>query len=68
MPHPVFISYARTTNRQQAETLHRELGELAFFDTSDIEAGEQFPKVLVDALLDAKVVVVFVDERYFQRW
>jgi tetratricopeptide (TPR) repeat protein len=24
--------------------------------------------VLVDALLDAKVVVIFADERYFQRW
>ncbi|MBA3612785.1 MAG: hypothetical protein H0W49_07690, partial [Nitrospirales bacterium] len=30
--------------------------------------GEQFPEVLVDALLEAKVVVVFADERYFQRW
>ncbi|MCW5782700.1 MAG: toll/interleukin-1 receptor domain-containing protein, partial [Nitrospirales bacterium] len=66
MSHPVFISYARTTSRQHAEALHRELGDLAFFDTSDIETGEQFPEVLVDALLDAKVVVVFVDERYFQ--
>lgn len=68
MPYSVFISYARTTSRQHAEALHRELGELSFFDTSDIETGEQFPEVLVDALLDAKVVVVFVDERYFQRW
>ena len=68
MSYPVFISYARTTSRQDAEALHRKLGELAFFDTSNIETGEQFPDALVDALLDAKVVVVFVDERYFQRW
>lgn len=68
MTRPVFISYARTTSRRNAEALHRELGELAFFDTSDIEAGEQFPKELVDALLDAKVVVIFIDERYLQRW
>lgn len=68
MSHPVFISYARSTSRQHAEALHRELGNLSFFDTSDIETGEQFPEALVDALLDAKVVVVFVDERYFQRW
>lgn len=68
MSHPVFISYARSTSRQHAEALHRELGELAFFDTSDIETGEQFPEALVDALLDAKVVVIFADERYFQRW
>ena len=68
MSKPVFISYARTTNRQHAEALHHELGDLSFFDTSDIETGEQFPEVLVEALLDAKVVVVFIDERYFQRW
>ncbi|MGP0593421.1 tetratricopeptide repeat protein [Nitrospira sp. T9] len=68
MSPPVFISYARTTSRQFAEALHRKLGELTFFDTSDIETGEQFPEVLVDALLDAKVVVIFADERYFQRW
>ncbi|MDR4496202.1 MAG: hypothetical protein R3B74_17645 [Nitrospirales bacterium] len=42
MSHPVFISYARTTSRPYAEALHRKLGELSFFDTSDIEAGEQF--------------------------
>jgi hypothetical protein len=65
MPHPVFISYARKTCREPAEELHRELGGesgLAFLDTSDIEAGEQFPRILVDALLDAKVIVVFADE------
>ena len=71
MPHPVFISYARKTSREPAEALHRELGGesgLAFLDTSDIDAGEQFPKVLIDALLDAKVIVVFADETYFNRW
>jgi len=68
MSYPVFISYARTTSRQHAEALHHELGELSFLDTSDIEAGEQFPERLVDALLDAKVAVIFIDERYFQRW
>jgi TIR domain len=71
MPHPVFISYARKTNREPAEGLHRELGGesgLAFLDTSDLEAGEQFPKLLVDALLDAKVIVGFADQTYFNRW
>src|ERR1700736_3585886 len=71
MPHPVFIPYARKTSREPAGGLHRELGGesgLAFLDTSDIEAGEQFPKLLVDALLDAKVIVVFADETYFNRW
>jgi hypothetical protein len=71
MPYPVFISYARKTSREPAEGLHRELGGesgIAFLDTSDIEAGEQFPRVLVDALLDAKVIAVFADETYFNRW
>ena len=45
MTYPVFISYARTTSRQHAEALHCALGELSFFDTSDIETGEQFPEV-----------------------
>ncbi len=70
-PHPVFISYARKTSRDAAVALHRALGRFdvsAFLDTSDIEAGEHFPKALLDALLSAKVVVAFVDETYFKRW
>lgn len=66
---PVFISYARKTSREEAEALQRQLGEsVAFLDTSNIEAGEHFPKLLADALLGAKVVVVFADETYFRRW
>jgi hypothetical protein len=61
MVHPVFLSYARATSRPYAEALHRELGDLAFLDTSDIDTGEQFPFVIVDALLGARVVVVFMD-------
>jgi len=71
LPHSVFISYARKTSRKPAEKLHRKLGGesgLAFLDTSDIEAGQHFPKILVEALLDAVVVVVFADETYFKRW
>jgi len=69
MSQPVFISYARRKSLAYAETLHRELGtELAFLDTSDIEQGDHLPDRLADALLAAKVVVVFVDEVYFQRW
>src|ERR1039457_6183953 len=69
--HPVFISYARKTSRADAETLHGELGGdpgLAFLDTSDIETLQKFPAEISDALLAAKVVVVFADETYFTRW
>jgi hypothetical protein len=71
MPHSIFISYARKTSRESAEALRRELGGedgLAFLDTTDIEAGEHFPKAQIEALLDAKVVVVFVNETCFKRW
>lgn len=68
MSRPVFISYARSTSRQHGEALYRELGTLSFFDTSDIETGEQSSQELADALLDAKVVIIFAAERYFQRW
>jgi tetratricopeptide (TPR) repeat protein len=64
----IFISYARTTSTRQAEALHRELGRESFFDTSNIEDGERFDKRLIEALLDASVVVIFADETYFTRW
>ena len=69
--HPVFISYAHTTSRAHAEALHRELGGekgLAFLDTSDIETLQKFPAEISEALLAAKVVVIFADETYFRRW
>jgi hypothetical protein len=53
-----------------AEALHRELGGdtgLAFLDTSDLETLQKFPAEISDALLAAKVVVVFADETYFKR-
>jgi tetratricopeptide (TPR) repeat protein len=71
MQQTVFLSYARKSSRPYAEALQRELGGhkgLAFLDTSDIEAGEQFPQAIVDALLAARTIVVFVDELYFERW
>lgn len=71
MSHPVFISYARATSRQQAEALQRELKTRrvdAYLDTSDIEIDDQFPKAILEGLLAAQVVVVFADELYFQRW
>ncbi len=66
-----FISYARKTSRDHAEALHHELGGdtgLAFLDTSDIETLQKFPAEISEALLAAKVVVIFADETYFRRW
>lgn len=71
MSHPVFISYARRTSRGYAEALHVALGEVgvsAFLDTTDLEAEESFPRKIVDALLDARVVVIFADDAYFRSW
>jgi tetratricopeptide (TPR) repeat protein len=69
MSHSVFISYARQSSRRHAKELQKALGgEMAFLDTSHIETGERFPAKLVDALLSARVLVLFADETYFQRW
>jgi tetratricopeptide (TPR) repeat protein len=68
----VFISYARKTSAPYAVALYSRLRETpaipAFLDTSDIEAGDRFPNVLADALLRSTVVVVFVEDVYFDRW
>ncbi len=65
----VFISYSRSTSREYAEALQQALGsEVAFLDTSSVDLGEQFPSALVDALLNARVIVAFCDEVYFTRW
>jgi len=68
---PVFISYARGTHLADAERLHALLGGgggLSFLDRTGIEPGEQFPPVLVEALLESRVVVAFLDDAYFERW
>jgi tetratricopeptide (TPR) repeat protein len=66
----VFLSYARQ-NRAPAEALHaalREVGVSVFLDTAEIPYGASFPDRLIDAMLDARVVVVFGDPVYFTRW
>lgn len=69
MSQPVFISYARDASRDKAEALHNALGgRTAFLDTADISLGESFPEALVDALFDARVVVIFAEPQYFTRW
>jgi tetratricopeptide (TPR) repeat protein len=70
MTHPVFISYARSTNNKSAAALHEALGAsqgLSFLDSTDIEAGGHIPDAVFDALLGARVVVVLADEVYFTR-
>ena len=56
---------------QAAVRLHEALGGnegLSFLDQSDLEVGQSIPIGIVDALLEAKIVVIFADETYFQRW
>ncbi|WP_158625799.1 tetratricopeptide repeat protein [Corallococcus carmarthensis] len=68
--HPVFISYARNVSRAHAEALHHALalnGVGAFLDTEDIREGETWPKRLAEALLAARVVVLFAEDGYFDR-
>jgi tetratricopeptide (TPR) repeat protein len=69
---PVFLSYVRSASRPHAQRLHQALGGeaagLCFLDTSDVESGDRLPETLVDALLAARVVVVFATPEYFGRW
>jgi tetratricopeptide (TPR) repeat protein len=68
---PVFISYARRSSKEFAYALNSALiqtHQAAFLDTEDIAHGEQFPQKISDALLSAKVFVVFLDSIYFTRW
>lgn len=62
--HPVFISYSRRTSTAQVQSLAVRLGDLVFVDTSAIEDGSQFPEHLLNAILDASVVVIFATAAY----
>lgn len=68
MSRSVFVSYARTASSRAAQALGRSLGADAFLDTADIEAGERIDAGVVDALLEARVTVHFVEPTYFTRW
>jgi hypothetical protein len=63
-PMPVLMS-------NLAEALHHnELGGtegLSFLDTSDIENGGRFPETILDAILGARVFVIFANQDYFRR-
>jgi len=71
MPADVFLSYARDPDAVHAAAVREALvarGVSVFLDRTDIATGERFTATLVDALLGARVVVVFADEAYFGRW
>jgi len=67
----VFISYARRSSGRYAQALRDALAEdgvAAFLDTADIEAGAAFTPLLRDAILQARVFVLFGDTDYFRSW
>jgi tetratricopeptide (TPR) repeat protein len=67
--HPAFISYARSSSRKHAEALCTALGsEVCFLDSQDLEVEDRLPHELTAALLEARVVVAFLDRTYFERW
>lgn len=67
---PVFVSYSRRSNQNNADNLVNWLesaGVECFIDVRDIRIGDPFPPEIVDALLSTKVVVVFLDMLYTTR-
>lgn len=65
--HRVFISYARTDSTVNALALKAKLGDMAFLDVDDIGSGDQFTQIMIDALLDATLVVIFASRTYIER-
>lgn len=71
MPHTtwpaIFISYARQSALRDARALKDHLGADAFLDESDIETRADFAHRIVEALLAARLIVVFSDDVYHAR-
>jgi len=66
----VFISYSRSGSGDQALRIQEALrarGIGVFLDRQDIATGDVFPERIADGLLDSKVVLVVVDDGYFER-
>lgn len=66
----VFLSYSRSSTKAEAASLRDALardGVTVFFDEHEIPPGSRFPDDLADALLRARLVVVFADPAYFRR-
>jgi len=69
----VFLSYARSQSRDEAEAardaLDTALGSgRTYLDTRDAPLDERFPDDIRRALLGSRVVVAFVGETYFRKW
>src|SRR5205823_6258781 len=65
---PVFISYTRQHSSELAQALWQRLGDdTAYLDTADIEHDEDFVDKLIEGVLGAKVIVLFLDQTYFER-
>jgi hypothetical protein len=69
---PVFFSYARQTSRESILAAYQATGGsdsgLVFLDIEQVDYGDAFPEAIADALLDARVAVLFLDATYFSRW
>jgi hypothetical protein len=66
-----FISYARTPSSAAAVALRDALQNKfasVFLDTSDIEDAAEFPRAIVDGILEATVFLAIVDSSYTRRW
>jgi hypothetical protein len=59
-----FLSYSRAESAATVQALNAKLGEAAFLDTTAFDDGEPFPERLLDAILDAVVVVIFATGSY----
>jgi hypothetical protein len=76
MPFVSFISYARVNKSSQVEKFVKRLSEqirdktgcapaeIAFFDTSSIATGQDWARVLGDALLTSKVIICLCTPHY----
>ena len=64
---PIFISYARGDSAGNAQALAGALNGEAFLDTESIDDGDDFPQQLLDALLAARIVVIFASKNYLER-
>jgi hypothetical protein len=66
----VFISYSRSASGDQVARIQQALSErgfTVFLDTRDIDYGDVFPERIADGLLNSKVVLVVLDDGYFER-
>jgi hypothetical protein len=64
----VFISYARASSAQPVGALAvalKNAGIPAYVDTLDGSVGESISEQVLDALLQCRVAIIFVDEAYF---